>query len=75
MDLRITSNAKNNQISFLIALNNFLTRRNYTKASLAIKQLNQFLKQRNPDFNIRVKEGTGNSIELYADKSLIGYYA
>jgi len=75
MNLRITSKAKNNQISFLIALDNFLTRRNYTKASIVINRLNQILAKKNPEFDIRIKEGVGNSIEMYADKNLIAYYA
>jgi len=75
MNLRITSKAKNNQISFLITLDNFLMKRNYTKASLVVNRLNQLLATKNPEFNLRIKEGVNHSIEMYADKKLIGYYA
>ncbi|WP_289054068.1 hypothetical protein [Carboxylicivirga marina] len=74
MNLRITSKAKNKQISFLIALDNFITKRNNNKASLLMQRLNQFLEKRNPDFSLKVKEGD-NSVEMYAGKSLIAYYA
>ncbi len=75
MNLRITSKAKNNQISFLITLDNFITKRHYTKASLVMKRLNKYLVTKNPNFNIRIKEGAHNKVEMYADKNLIGYYA
>ncbi|MBS2212730.1 hypothetical protein KEM09_15025 [Carboxylicivirga mesophila] len=75
MNLRITSNAKNKQISFLIALDNFITRRNNNKASILMQRLNQFLEKKHPEFSLNVKEGTNNSIEMYTGKNLIAYYA
>jgi hypothetical protein len=75
MNLRITTNAKNKQISFLIALDNFLTKRNNTKASILMQRLNQFLEKRNPDFSFEAHEGPNNNIEIFAGKRLIAYYA
>jgi hypothetical protein len=75
MNLRITSNAKNKQISFLIALDNFITKRNNNKAAILINRLHQFLDKRTPEFSLRIKEGSNNSIEMYTGKNLIAYYA
>ncbi|MCU4156287.1 hypothetical protein J1N10_09880 [Carboxylicivirga sp. A043] len=75
MNLRITSNAKNKQISFLIALDNFLTKRNNTKASILMQRLNKFLEKKNPEFSFQAQEGSNNSIEIFAGKRLIAYYA
>ncbi|WP_430813015.1 hypothetical protein [Carboxylicivirga sp. RSCT41] len=75
MNLRITKNAKNKQISFLIALDNFLTKRNNTKASILMQRLNQFLEKKNPDFSFEAQEGSDNNIEIFAGKRLIAYYA
>ncbi len=75
MNLRITSKAKNKQISFLIALDNFITRRNNNKASIIMQRLNLFLEKQNPEFSLKVKEGTNNCIEMYTGQSLIAYYA
>lgn len=73
MNLSITSKAKNKQISFLIALDRFISRKNSNKPSI-IKGLKQFVKNRNPEFNIRIKEAN-NSIEMYTENNLIAYYA
>lgn len=75
MNLRITSNAKNKQISFLIALDSFITKRNNNKASILIQRLHQFLEKKDPEFSFQVKEGSNNSIEMYTGKRLIAYYA
>ncbi|WP_439184875.1 hypothetical protein [Carboxylicivirga taeanensis] len=75
MNLRITSNAKNKQISFLIALDNFITKRNNSKASILLQRLNSFVEKRNPEFSLMVKEGSDNCIEMYAGNNLIAYYA
>ncbi|TRX61675.1 hypothetical protein [Carboxylicivirga sp. M1479] len=75
MNLRITSNAKNKQISFLIALDNFITKRNNSKASILMQRLNQFIEKKSPDFSFRIREGNNNIVEMYADKRLIAYYA
>ncbi len=75
MNLRITSNAKNKQISFLIALDNFITRRNNNKASILMQRLNIFLEKQTPEFNLKIKEGNNNCIEMYTGQNLIAYYA
>lgn len=75
MNLRITTNAKNKQISFLIALDNFITKRNNNKASIVMQRLNLFLEKQNPEFNLNIKEGNNNSIEMYTGTNLIAYYA
>ena len=75
MNLRITSNAKNKQISFLIALDNFITKRNNSKSSLLMQRLNQFLDKKSPEFSFKIREGNNHTVEMYADKRLIAYYA
>lgn len=70
MNLRITSKAKNNQISFLIALDNFISK----SPTMAIKRLNQFLLKRKPDFNLRADENNNHRIDLYDGNKLIAYY-
>jgi len=75
MNLRITSNAKNKQISFLIALDNFITKRNNNKTSIIMQRLNQFLEKKKPGFKLKVQEGTNNSVEMYNGTNLIAYYA
>ncbi len=75
MNLRITPNAKNKQISFLIALDNFITKRNNSKAAILMQRLNAFVERKNPEFNLLVKQGTNNCIEMYMGKNLIAYYS
>ncbi|WP_430810367.1 MULTISPECIES: hypothetical protein [unclassified Carboxylicivirga] len=75
MNLRITSKAKNKQIAFLIALDNFITKRNNTKASILIKRLHQYMEKQNPEFSFQIKQVSDSSIEMYTDKNLIAYYA
>ena len=74
MNLYITPVAKKSQISFLLALDNYLSSRKQYKTSQLIKRLHQFIAKRNPGFNFQVQEGTKNQIELYAENNLIGYY-
>lgn len=74
MNLYITPVAKKSQISFLLALDNYMSSRKQTKTSQLIKRLQQFIAKRKPGFKFRVLEGTKNQIELYAENNLIGYY-
>ncbi len=71
MNLRITSKAKNNQIAFLIALDNFISK----SPSMALKRLEMFIKKRNPQFNFQAKERDKNRIDMYDGNQLIAYYS
>ncbi len=73
MNLYITPVAKKSQISFLLALDNYLSARKQAKTSQLTKRLHQFLAKHNPDFNFQVQQAS-NQIELYAENTLIGYY-
>nr|WP_319398380.1 hypothetical protein [uncultured Carboxylicivirga sp.] len=73
MNLYITPVAKKSQISFLLALDNYLSTRKQITTSLLIKRLHQFIAKHKPGFNFQVQEAS-NQIELYAEDALIGYY-
>ncbi|GEM_PF-6379866 len=75
MNLRITSKAKNKQITFLIALDNFITKRNNNQATNILQRLNKYIARKKPEFSFIAKEGQGNCVELYNDNNLIAYYA
>ncbi len=70
MNLRITSKAKNDQIAFLIALDNFISK----SPSMAVKRLELFLKKRDPEFNFKAEEREKNRLDMYDGNNLIAYY-
>lgn len=73
MNLYITPVAKKSQISFLLALDNYLSTRKQNKTSQLIKRLHQFIAKHDPNFNLQIQQAS-NQIELYAEDALIGYY-
>ncbi|MBS2097418.1 hypothetical protein [Carboxylicivirga linearis] len=73
MNLYITPVAKKSQISFLLALDNYLSTRKQNHTSQLLKRLHQFIAKHNPGFKFQVQEAS-NQIELYAEDALIGYY-
>nr|WP_321410312.1 hypothetical protein [uncultured Carboxylicivirga sp.] len=72
MNLYITPVAKKSQISFLLALDDYLSKRK-NKTTLLVKRLHQFIAKHQPGFDFQVQEAS-NQIELYAENALIGYY-
>ncbi len=73
MNLYITPVAKKSHISFLLALDNYLSTRKQNKTSFLIKQLHNFLAKHEPGFKFAVQEGS-DQIELYSGDAMIGYY-